>query len=212
MNSIFRNYLTNGGLFFDLFENATSNMVEMAKLLVTVINSNIDGTRELFVEQLGRMENNSDNITHKIYLNINKIIFTPLNRSNIRQLAAGIHDVADTIQEAGGRMHLYNIVDFNPAMAEISAILLKTAIEIEKAVNLLRTSKKSEPVFELCRQIKIYERQSDLVYYNSIANLFANEKDAIQLVKYREILHSLETSVNKCKNVTDVLNTILLNR
>lgn len=108
-------------------------------------------------------------------------------------------------------MYLYNIEDFTPAIKQIAAIILKASLEIEKAIGLLRSSKKANDVFGLCRQIRNYERQSDLVYYQAVATLFENEKDAIKLLKYRGILFSLQTSVNKCKNVTDVLNTILIN-
>jgi uncharacterized protein Yka (UPF0111/DUF47 family) len=62
-----------------------------------------------------------------------------------------------------------------------------------------------------CRLIKEYEHQTDLIYYHALADLFANEKDAITLIKHRDILSSLEASVNKCKNVTDAIEIIVLN-
>jgi predicted phosphate transport protein (TIGR00153 family) len=183
----------------------------MADLLVNVINNQrIDDPAHIF-KQIDKMENTGDNITHKIYLCLDKVIFTPLNRNDIHALASAIDDVADTIKEASGRMYLYNIEDFTPAIKQIAAIILKASLEIEKAIGLLRSSKKANDVFGLCRQIRNYERQSDLVYYQAVATLFENEKDAIKLLKYRGILFSLQTSVNKCKNVTDVLNTILIN-
>jgi uncharacterized protein Yka (UPF0111/DUF47 family) len=84
--------------------------------------------------------------------------------------------------------------------------------EIEKAIVLLRSSKKPDKLVDLIRLIKSYERESDQVYYNEVAGLFSDEKNPIKLLKYREILFSLETAVNKCKSVTDVLNTIMINR
>ncbi|MDB5010072.1 MAG: hypothetical protein JWQ06_861, partial [Mucilaginibacter sp.] len=62
-----------------------------------------------------------------------------------------------------------------------------------------------------CRQIKQYEHQSDQIYYNAVAKLFEDEKDAINLIKYREILASLEGSVNRCKNAAEALEGISLN-
>jgi uncharacterized protein Yka (UPF0111/DUF47 family) len=76
---------------------------------------------------------------------------------------------------------------------------------------MLRSSTKGSLILASCKIIKDYERQSDQIYYNSLADLFANEKDAITLIKYREVLHSLESTANKCKNTTDVLQAILLN-
>jgi len=182
----------------------------MATLLVKVVNSPV-GDCEDIVKHVDKLENTGDDITHKIRLNLDRIIFSPLNRNDIHTRASAIDDVADTIKEASGRIYLYKIIDFAPALKEIAAIILKASLEIEKAVNMLRDVKKPSELLEICRHVKTYEQQSDKVYYNAVAGLFANEKDAITLIKYREILSSLETSVNKCKRVSDALNLVLIN-
>lgn len=210
MGSYFSNFLSNRTLFYDLFDKAAKNIVDMATLLVKVVNST-GGNCEDIVKHVDKLENTGDEITHKIRLNLDKIVFAPLNRNDIHTLASAIDDVADTIKEASGRIYLYNIVDFAPALKEIAAIILKASLEIEKAVNMLRSVKKPAELLEICRHVKTYEQQSDKVYYNAVAGLFANEKDVIVLIKYREILSSLETSVNKCKRVSDALNVVLIN-
>jgi len=211
MSSFFQNYFLNGAQFFNLFDQAAKNAVEMAILLVNVVNIDEAAEREVVFKQIKRLETIGDDITHKIYLALDKVVFTPLNRNDIHKLASAIDDVADYIHEASERMYLYNIVEFVPAIKEIAAIILNASKEIEKSVNLLRISKQHDMVLASCRQIKDYEHQSDRIYYNSLAALFANEKDAINLIKYREILHSLETTTNKCKNATEVLQAILIN-
>ncbi len=211
MNSFFRNFLTNRNLFFDLFDNAAQNVVKMATLLVAVVNNQTLNEPADVAKQIDKLENRGDDITHKIYLGLNKIIFPPLRRNDILALASTIDDVADTIKEAGNRIYLYNVVEFAPAIKEIAAILLQASMEIETAVALLRTSKYNNQLREICRQVKTYERQADKIYYQAVATLFAHEKDAIKLIKHREILLSMETSVNKCKSVTDALNAVLVN-
>jgi len=211
MKVLFQDFLSNKALFFDLFDKAARNIVDMATLLVTAVNSEIaDERAEMFIH-LDKMEHAGDDITHKINLNLDKVIFPPLNRDDIHALAANLDDVADTIREAGSRMHLYGIVDFVPSFKQISSIILKAGVEIQNAVNLLRTAKKPGDIFKICRNIKGYEQQADQVYYLSLAGLFQNEKNAINLIKHREILLSLETSVNECKSTADVLNAILIN-
>lgn len=210
MSSFFQNYFLNGAQFFNLFDQAAKNAVEMAQLLVNAVNINDATEREVVFKQIDRLENVGDDITHKIYLALDKVVFTPLNRKDIHTLASAIDDVADYIHEASERMYLYHIVEFVPPIKEIANIILSASIEIERSVNLLRSNKQSE-VLASCRIIKDYEHQSDQIYYTSLANLFANEKDAINLIKYREILHSLETTTNKCKNATEVLQAILVN-
>jgi predicted phosphate transport protein (TIGR00153 family) len=211
MGNIFQDYFLNGAQFYNLFDQAADNAVEMAGLLVSAVNTALPEDREVIFKNIDRLENVGDDITHKIYLALDKVIFTPLNRPDIHTLASAIDDVADFIHEASERMYLYNITDFIPPMTEISKIILDASTEIKRSVNMLRLSTKGALILESCRQIKLFEHQSDQIYYNALADLFANEKNAITLIKYREILYSLETTTNKCKSVTDVLRAILVN-
>ena len=212
MGSLIRDFFLNKILFFNLFDQSAKNTVEMATLLMTVVDCETACERASIFKNIDKMENAGDDITHKIYLYLDKIVFTPLNRNDIHALAAAIDDVADAIQEASGRMFLYDIDEFSPAIKQIAAIILQAGIEIEKTIRMLRSIRKTDKIIEICRQIKNYERQSDQIYYHAVAELFAAEKNAIKLLKYREILSSLETAVSKCKKVTDVLNTTLINR
>jgi len=210
MVGLFKDFFANRSLFFDQFNGAAKNVVEMASLLQSVVNTPDGNERLLIFKRINKKENTGDEITHKINRYLNKIVFTPLNRNDIHVLASAIDDVADAIEEATNRMNLYNTGanEFAAPVKEIAAIILKSCFEIERAIDLLSLPKKTDEVIGLCRQIKNYARQSAQVYCHAVATLFSDEKDPIELLKYREILHALETAVNKCKNVTDVLNTI----
>jgi predicted phosphate transport protein (TIGR00153 family) len=211
MSGIFKNYFSNRSLFYNLFNEAAKNMINMANLLVKVVNTEDEEKREPIFKQIDKLENNGDDITHQIYLALDKVIFTPLNRNAIHALAAAIDDVADTIQEASGRMYLYHIIDFSADIKQIASLILEASKEIEKTVALLKIPKSRDEIIIACRQIKQYEHQSDQIYYNAVAKLFEDEKDAINLIKYREILASLEGSVNRCKNAAEALEGISLN-
>jgi predicted phosphate transport protein (TIGR00153 family) len=206
-----QDYFLNGAQFYNLFGQAAKNASEMASLLENVVNTGVGTDREPIFKHIDKLENTGDDITHKIYLALDKVVFTPLNRKDIHTLASAIDDVADYIHEASERMYLYNVCEFVPAIKEIAAIVLKATLEIETSVNLLGVKNNEDDILASCRQIKDYERQSDQVYYNALALLFTREKDAIKLIKYREVLHSLETTTNKCKNAADVLQAILIN-
>lgn len=211
MSRLFRNYFSHRATFYNLFDEAAQNLVNMALLLTTLVNTEEANDREIICNKIDRLENVGDDITHKIYLALDKVIFTPINRNSIHVLASCIDDVADTIYEASSRMYLYNITEFVISIKEISALIFKATEELQKVINLLRVLGSGEIIMVSCRQIKDYEHQSDQIYYHSIAELFANEKDPINLIKYREILFSLENTVNRCKNATDALEAILIN-
>jgi predicted phosphate transport protein (TIGR00153 family) len=211
MTGYFSNFLTNKALFSDQFTLAANNLVDMAVVLQTVVNLEKSTGFEHLYKQIDKKESIGDDITHKIYLYLNKIVFTPLDRPDIHALASGIDDVADTIREAVGRMFLYNIDEFSAPIKKLADIILNACTEIKNAIPLLFTRKTGE-LAVICCQIKNYEHEADNVYYRALATLFSAENDAIKLLKYREILSSLESSVNKCKNVTDVFNTIMIGR
>jgi uncharacterized protein len=212
MKALFRDFFSNESLFFNQFDLAAKNVAEMADILLRIVNTDCAEERETLFKQVDKRENAGDDITHKIYLSLNKALFTPLSRSDIHSLASGIDDVADAIHEAGGRIILYNIDEFSPAVKHIAEIILLASQEIENAVVLLRSFKSRDELAGLARQIKSYEKQSDKVYYKEISSLFSTEKNPVKLLKYREILLSLESAVNKCKGVTDVLDVIVINR
>ena len=212
MRSIFHNFFADKNLFFDLIDSDVSNLIKMAKTLVAVANTDDTTERERFCMQINKLETAGDDITHKIHLYLDKFIFTPLKRNDIHALASAIDDVADMINETGGRIYLYNIDSILPPVKEIALIILNTTLEIEKAVNMLRLQKSPVQVMELCRKIKTFKRQADQVYYNAVAEVFENNDDAINVIKYRDVLASLEDTTHKCKNTANALEIILINR
>src|ERR1700744_401772 len=140
MPGFFQNYFLNGAQFYGLFDQAAKNTVDMATLLVEVVNTADATEREVIFKQIDKLENVGDDITHKIYLILDKVVFTPLNRNDIHTLAAVLDDVADYIHEASERMNLYHIEDFITPIKEIAAIILNASLEIEKSIRSLRAS------------------------------------------------------------------------
>jgi predicted phosphate transport protein (TIGR00153 family) len=212
MTGYFTNFFTNRELFSEQFNAAARNIVEMAGTLQSAINLNTAPEFEAAYLQIDKKENIGDDITHKIHLYLNKIFFTPLNRPDIQSLASGMDDVADGIRETAGRIYLYHIDECSPAIKQIADILLKACMEIEKAIHLLWSVKNTAQLSVVCTRVKNFEQQAGKVYYQALAGLFSEEKNPIRLLKYREILSSLEATVGKCKLISDELNLVMINR
>ena len=210
MADFLKNYFTNKSLFYNLFNSAARNLIEMSNLLVKVVNTACEKEREPIFNRINKLETVGDGITHKTYLILDKVTFTPLNRNAIYSLASAVDDVADTIQEASGRMYSYNIENFSPPIKQIADLVARAVSEIENTIKLLQLRKSHDRIIDSCRKIKDYEGESDRIYYTAVADLFENEKDAITLIKYREILASLENSVNCCKSAATAIETISL--
>lgn len=183
----------------------------MVALLSKVVNTNCPEERELLYKQINVLEETGDNITHKVYLGLNKVFFTPLNRNDIHILVSAIDDVADNIHEAAGRMYLYNVNAFSPAIGNIVDYIQRSCTEIQKLINSLSNLGHKQNLLSACQLVKDFESQIDHIYYSSLADLFAREKNPMTLIKHRDILSSLEASANKCKDVTDAIEIIILN-
>jgi predicted phosphate transport protein (TIGR00153 family) len=211
LNSIFQYFVPKDKkIFFPLFEQAAQNVVTMAKLLVTAVNSPDAAEREDLIKQIDRLENKGDELTHQVHLELGKNFITPFDREDIHALASAIDDVADNIQGAANRMSMYRIDDFNDAIKRLSELIVQSGIELEKAVKELKDLKNVRQIADACIRINSLENQADQVFDRAVADLFLYETDAIRLIKYKEILSSLETATDMCEDAANVMESILV--
>lgn len=211
LNSIFQYFVPKDKkVFAPLFEQAANNVVVMANVLIEAVNSTDETLREELFKQIDKLENKGDEITHQVYLELGKNFITPFDREDIHALASAIDDVADNIQGAANRMSLYRIDDFNEPIKKLSDLILQASIDLEKAVRELKDLKNVRAIADSCIRINSVENQADYVFDRAVADLFLYETDAIRLIKYKEILSSLETATDMCEDAADVMESILV--
>jgi len=211
LNSIFQYFVPKDKkIFFPLFEQAASNVVTIATVLVEAVNSVNPATREELYKQIDKLENKGDELTHQIYLELGKNFITPFDREDIHALATAIDDVADNIQGAANRMSLYRIDEFNDHIRKLSDLILQGSIDLEKAVRGLKDLRNVRNIADSCIRINSIENQADYVFDRAVADLFLYEKDAIKLIKYKEILAALETATDMCEDAANVMESILV--
>lgn len=211
LNSIFQYFVPKDRkVFFPLFEQAASNVVAIATVLVETVNSHNAATRDELYKQIDKLENVGDELTHQIYLELGKNFITPFDREDIHALATAIDDIADNIQGAANRMNLYSIEDFTIPIRKLAELILQAAVDMEKAVRELKDLKNVRNIADSCIRINSIENQADYVFDRAVADLFLYETDAIKLIKYKEILATLENATDMCEDVANVLETILV--
>jgi predicted phosphate transport protein (TIGR00153 family) len=211
LNSIFQYFVPKDKkVFFPLFEQAAGNVVAMSKLLVEAVGITDANTRLDLFNQIDKLENLGDEITHQIYLELSKNFITPFDREDIASLTGAIDDVADYIQGSVNRMNLYNVEEMTPAIKKLSELILQGSLEMDKAIKELKDLKNVRSIADSCIRINSIENQADDVFDRAVADLFLYEKDAIRLIKYKEILAALETATDMCEDVANVMETILV--
>ncbi|TCV18942.1 hypothetical protein EDC17_100773 [Sphingobacterium alimentarium] len=210
LNSIFQYFVPKDKKFFPLFEQAGANLIDMAKLLKENVNTTDLDHRKSLSKKLEDLEHVGDNITHQIHLELGRNFITPFDREDIHALASSLDDVADFIHGASNRMQLYQVERATDPMIELADLILEATEHVAKALFELKDLKNIRNITDSCVRINSVENKADYIFDKAVADLFEYEKDAISLIKNKEVLSAMEDATDKCEDVANVLESILV--
>lgn len=196
--------------FFPLFEKASGNLVEISKALDELVNTPSGEVRKELIKKIEHLEHTGDGISHQIFHELSSTFITPFDREDIHTLASAIDDVVDNIHGAAKRMELYKIEDMTSPVVKLAELVHKGAQELHVAVCVLKNMKNIDLIKEACVRINSIENHADDIFDNAIASLFENEKDAIKVIKMKEVLSTLETATDMCEDAANVLQSIIV--
>ncbi len=192
--------------FFTMFKERTWNIIEGAELFKEMIDNFEDPVGSQ--RQIKDVEHKGDSITHDIIKKLNKSFVTPLDREDIYALSAALDDVLDLIDASAQRFVMYNVEKPTAEAKELAFIILKSCQTIDKAVSLL--GKKMEHIAEYCVEVNSLENEADRVCREAVSRLFDEEKDPIQLIKWKEIYETLERVTDKCEDAANILESVVV--
>jgi hypothetical protein len=210
MSSIFSFFTPNDKKFHPLFEQAAANVKLISETLLQVLTTDDLVARKAFIKEVEHLEHIGDEITHSIFLELGKNFITPFDRDDIHFLASAIDDIADFIQAAAVNIELYNVQKITEPMVKLGELLVEMSNDLEKAVKELRSFKNIRVIADACVRINSAENQADHTCNLAIARLFEFETNAIELIKQKEILQTLEIATDKCEDAANVLESILI--
>jgi predicted phosphate transport protein (TIGR00153 family) len=191
--------------FFELFIALADNIHKGSAVLVEMFQKD-DGAAE-YADRIKDLEHAGDDMTHSLMTRLNKTFITPFDREDIHLLSSRIDDVLDLTDAAASRMVTYRIDHALPGVAELAAVLHEATGQVAAAV---RTLGKQDHILSYCIEIHRLENESDRVCRKLIARLFEEEKDPVQIIKWKEIIEVIETAVDKCEDVANVIETVTL--
>ena len=210
MNSIFSFFTPKDKKFQPLFEQAGTNVVKISEALLVAVTTNDLEKRKEAIKEVERLEHVGDDITHTIFIELSKNFITPFDREDIHSLASAVDDIADYIHASAGNIELYNVTNIGDAMVKLAELLVEMCGDLEKAIKELRSFKNIRVIADACVRINSAENQADYVCNLAIARLFEFETNAIELIKQKEILQTLEIATDKCEDAANVLESILV--
>lgn len=194
-------------VFFDLFDRMAQTVVSAADLLVELV-ENFENVKEQ-CHRMKRIEHQGDEISHEIYEQLNRTFITPLEPEEISRLASALDDILDYIDGTAQQMYSYGITETDDSMIELAKLIRLSVIEIEKAVTGIRTIKNPGLIEERCIEVNRLENVADNVLGHAIMDLFKT-KDAITIIKLKDIYENLEMATDKCEDVANVLSDIAI--
>lgn len=198
--------------FFDLFNAHAEQVVLGSQALVGMLmafnNSSEEAEKQCNLVDVA--EKTADNITHETMRQLHKSFITPLDRDEIHQLITNLDDILDLTQDAAQTVTLYNIRHITPEAIRLSEIGLQCAERVRTAVGLLTSMDNGSQILKLCREIDELESAADREMRGAMSYLFREEPDVRELIKYRAIYELLETVTDRCEDVANILEGIVI--
>ena len=208
--NIFQFFQPKNKIFFELFEKAAANAILSSnKLLELVISTNPDKRRGLFRE-IEKLEHIGDNITHETFNELSSNFITPFDREDIHDLVSSVDDIVDYIQGASKRIELYKEDRTTPEITKLAELIQEGCVEFEIAVKGISNLKNISKIKESLVRINSIENHADDIFEVAIAKLFEEEKNAIEVIKMKDILFMMESATDKLEDAANVINTILI--
>ena len=189
--------------FYDLFAEQAQHLVVGAALLAEMLAEGTD--REAVAAKMRDAEHAADETTHAIVRRVNKTFVTPLDREDIYALASGLDDVMDMMDEAVDFVLLYEVESLPSELSTQVEVLQRCAELTAAAMPRLQTMKDLE---EYWIEINRLENTGDKSYRRTLANLFSGSFEALEVLKLKDIVESLEGAIDAFEKVANTVEQI----
>ena len=192
--------------FFELYARASANAVEIARLLVQLLERFPDDGQVL-ISQIKEREHEGDELTHEVVNLLNRTFVTPFDRDDMYRLAGAIDDVCDHVDEAADNLGSWG-VERVPEKARAQAeVILQATTKLDEAVRRLEGFRDSRDQLAALREL---EDQGDELERDAVAELFRSTDDAKTIIRWKDIHERLEEAVDALENAADVLEAIVV--
>ena len=210
-NTIFNKLSPKETKFFPLLDLLADSILIASELITNCVeNYDYNSAVELF-KKIKVQERNGDKLLAEIYEKLNTTFITPFDREDIHDLANTLDDALDNINSCAKRIVMYHPKRIPESAVKLGHILIDGANILVNAVKMLATLKNdAETLKENCNQLHIFENEADDIYESFIIDLFGSEKDAIEIIKLKEIMHELEDAADTVEKVGKVIKTIIV--
>ena len=210
----FSKLLPREGNFFELFNQHAAHTTEGARAFMSMIqNYNDLALREKYAAEVDTAERAADKVTAEVQRLLHRTFITPIDGEQIRSLINSMDDIADLLQDSSEVMSLYNVQHIGEDVMRLCEISVRCCERVQHVVTLLprlREPECAEAALKTCEEIDQLESDADRVMRAAMSRLFRDDVEARELIKLKAIYEHLETISDRCEDVANVIEGIVL--
>ena len=209
LSSVLRFFLPQDDKFLPLIEQSADNVKDASHVYFSLARAVSHGEIAGVRDEIKNLEHIGDKLTHTIFEELNRSFITPFDREDIYSLTKRMDDVLDLMDDVADILVIYQIDTLDDGMIMLLEVTKRAIADIHKSVHGLRKMN-----YEVIRQqiisVHALENEGDRLYRHFIGKLYAEEKDAIRLMKYSSIYNELEQTIDKCEDLMNAIESIVL--
>lgn len=211
---VFGKLLPREGNFFELFNQHGQHIAEGARAFLAMVREYANPEkRERHAAEVGAAERAADKITAEVHRLLHRTFITPLDRDQIHRLINAMDDVLDLLQDSSEVMSLYDLQTLSEDVIRLSEISVRCCERVQSVLTLLpklKNAEVAESVLKTCEEIDQLESDADRVMRSAMSRLFREEPDTRQLIKLKAVYEHLESISDRCEDVANLVEGIVL--
>lgn len=196
------------GRFFDLFNEHAEQLLQGAHELAALMSIGDDIERRAY--NIESIEKRGDKIAHTAIELLHRTFITPLDRDDIHRLVSKMDDILDVIEDTSQSIYAYDVSSITPEARRLAELCVSCVEKVKIAVGMLSNMDNAKAIMIICEDIDRFESEADHVMRSAMARLFRDEPDVKQVMKMRSVYEMLETVTDRCEDVANVIQSIVL--
>jgi len=212
IDALIRWFLPRQEHFQELLGKDTQNLVQAARLFLTIAQSTSLADRREKLVALKSLEYAGDQVTRQIFEALNSTFITPFDREDLRSLAIDIDDILDYLESIAQLLVIFELDDSPEPLNHFAELLLELTQQVDQLTRMVWDMKNEREIAAGIVRVSELENQADAVYLSVIAALFRKGSglEAVEIAKWKEIYQGLEDACDCCKDFTHVLGNIVI--
>ncbi|MCL1894256.1 MAG: DUF47 family protein [Holophagaceae bacterium] len=207
VSSIIRWFKPREMVFYDLLEKSVDNLCQAIKMFNQEVETNDPERWNELRRRMKDFEHAGDNINKEVIDKLDQTFVTPIDREDILRLSHALDDVLDLLDSVCQKFVLYGVGKILPSAIEITKLLLEGASELAYLIPSLRHMSNVKDIRRRIRIVQDIESHIDDVYNTAMASLFATSTNPFELIKWKEIIETLEDASDSIDLVAKLIGS-----